>query len=168
VFNVHQKPFRLTSLPSCYFYQVYKVHIHTKKMTLGQIYKNGANRLAAASGARDCPMCTTQYLVPWLEDSANWLLSGFLGARLLKIIGLSGGPSMQRSTPPTVDCGRCTCSLQRWKSEDSLRRQVAPDCPVHHEDIQLQRSTAPKLNGRRTWHSPDCPVCPSTEKSANS
>ena len=88
-------------------------------MTLGQIYKNGANRLAAASGARDCPMCTTQYLVPWLEDSANWLLSGFLGARLLKIIGLSGGPSMQRSTVGL-----------RPQSEDSLRRQVAPDCPV--------------------------------------
>jgi hypothetical protein len=42
--------------------------------------------------------------VPWLEHLANWLLSGSLNARPLKIIGLSGETTEQRSTSTTVNC----------------------------------------------------------------
>jgi hypothetical protein len=73
-------------------------------MTVGQFYKFGANRFGGASGAPDCPVCTGQCPVPWLEHSANWPLSGFLSAHPLKIIGLYGETIEQRSTSPTVDC----------------------------------------------------------------
>jgi hypothetical protein len=71
---------------------------------MGQFDKFGANRLAAASGSSDCPVCTEKCLVPWLEHSANWPLSGFLSARPLKITGLSDETIEQRSTSPTVNC----------------------------------------------------------------
>jgi hypothetical protein len=74
---------------------------------------------------------------------------------------LSGETSVQRSTPPMVDCGTV-----RQSAESEIRRQFAtivhtglsgvpPDCLVHQKDRSLQRSTAPKPNGRLTWHSPD-------------
>jgi hypothetical protein len=112
------------------------------------------------------------------EHLANWPLSGFLGARPLKFIGLSGVPPdcpvRQRSNSqlrPTVDCAR---SQQYKKSEGSLGRQVALDCSVPQEDRRLQRSTASNPNGRLMCGThrivksgvsgapPDCPVCPST------
>jgi hypothetical protein len=85
---------------------------------------------------------------PRLKTSTNWPLSSFLRAIPLKFIelcttGLSGEPTEQRSTSPTVDCGTV-----RQKSEYSLRCQIAPDCPVSQEDRRLQRSTAPNPNGR--------------------
>jgi hypothetical protein len=66
-------------------------------MTAGQFFKFGANRLAAPSGAPDSP-------VRWLEHSANWLLSGFLSARPLKIIGQSGETTSNGQLRSTVDC----------------------------------------------------------------
>jgi hypothetical protein len=75
---------------------------------------------------RHCPM-------PWLEHIANWLLSGFLSAHPLKIIGLS-------SVPPDCPVGQrsngqlrqrsTTQQFDRQRSEDRLRCQVAPDCLV--------------------------------------
>jgi hypothetical protein len=64
--------------------------------------------------------------------------------------GLSGEPTKQRSTSPTVNCGRLHHNLKRLKVRDSLWCQVAPDCPVHHKDRRLQWSTAPNPNGRLT------------------
>jgi hypothetical protein len=118
------------------------------KMTLGQFYKFGANRLAPASGAPGCPVCIRQCQVPWLEHSANWLLSGFLGARpqnhrfVRCATELSGVPP---DYPVSSLCnGRlrdCTRSLQRQKSEDSLRRQVAPNCLLCHRTVRCTKRT---------------------------
>jgi hypothetical protein len=58
----------------------------------------------------------------------------------------SNGQLRQRSTVEQSD---------RQKSEDSLRCQIAPDCPMPQEDRRLPRLTAPNPNGRLTWHSPD-------------
>jgi hypothetical protein len=41
------------------------------------------------------------------------------------VTGLSGEPTEQRSTLPTVDCNQLCCSLKRQKVRDSLRCQVA-------------------------------------------
>jgi hypothetical protein len=40
-----------------------------------------------------------------LEHSANWPLSGILGARSLKITGLSGETTSNGHLRPTIDCG---------------------------------------------------------------
>jgi hypothetical protein len=80
----------------------------------------------------------------------------------LKITRLSGVHRTVRWTHrATIDSanGRLRSSLKRQKSEGSLRCQVAPDCPVHHKDRRLQRSTTPNLNGRLTWHAPDSEQC---------
>jgi hypothetical protein len=37
---------------------------------------------------------------------------------------------------------------------------VPPDCPVHLQDKELQRSTAPNPNDVLTWHAPDNEHCP--------
>jgi hypothetical protein len=96
------------------------------------------------------------------EHIANWSLSVFLSARPLKFIGLSGAPPdcpvrqwsnrqiRQRSTAEQSD---------RQKSQDSLRCQIAADCPMPREDRILQWSIAPNPNGRLTWHSPDSEQC---------
>jgi hypothetical protein len=55
--------------------------------------------------------------------------------------GLSSELTRQRSTLPKVDSGRLLHSLKRQKSEDSLRRQVAPDCPVCHRTVRCTTRT---------------------------
>jgi hypothetical protein len=96
--------------------------------------------------------------VPWLEHLANWLLSGFLSARPLKIIGLSGVPPDCPVIPRSNNQLRQRSTAQQsnhQRPEDSLRCQIAPDCPVQQEDKRLQRSTALNPNSQLTWHSPD-------------
>jgi hypothetical protein len=39
VFDVHHKPYGLTSLPSECFYQVHKVHINIQRKCVGKFYK---------------------------------------------------------------------------------------------------------------------------------
>jgi hypothetical protein len=131
-------------------------------MTLGEFYSVGAKQnWCSLRRTGQCP-------VPWPEQLANWLLSGFLSAHPLKIIGLSGVPPdcpvRQRSNGqlhPMVDCADCgvVCSTE-VRSQSTTSRytglsDVPPDCPVQQEDKRLQRSTAPNPNGRLTWHSPD-------------
>jgi acetyl esterase/lipase len=102
------------------------------------------------------------------EHSANWPLSGFLGARPLKYTGLSGVPPdclvIQQSNDhlrPMVDCTNCGAVYGA-----EVRRQstttgctglsgVPPDCPVQQKDRELQLSIAPNPNGQLTWHTPD-------------
>jgi hypothetical protein len=131
-------------------------------MTLGEFYMFGAKQ-------NWCSLCRTRhYLVPWLERSANWPLSGILGARPLKIIGLSGVPPdcpvRQRAT---VNFAQWSTVWLRAQSEAlEVRRQstttghtglsgVQPNCPVQQKNRLLERSSAPNPNGRLTWHSPD-------------
>jgi hypothetical protein len=139
------------------------------------------NRTAPACGASECPVCTGQCPVPRLLSPANWPLSGKCSASRLKIIGLSG-------VPP--DCPLSNGHLHQWSTaaaatdseRQKVRRQSAmldrTELWVHQKDRRLQRTTAPNPNGRLTWHAPDseqysvrcapnCPVCPSTENSAN-
>jgi hypothetical protein len=52
-----------------------------------------------------------------------------------------------------------TWMLRVQNVRDSLRRQVAPDCQVHHKDRRSQRSTAPNPISRLTWHAPDNEQC---------
>jgi hypothetical protein len=86
--------------------QVHKIqHKHTKKKILGNSTKFGAYKIWCSQWrTKHCP-------VPRLQPSANWPLSGFLSARPLKFIGLSGAPpdcpvSQQSNGQlrPTVDC----------------------------------------------------------------
>jgi hypothetical protein len=106
--------------------------------------------------------------MPWLERSANWPLSGILGARPLKFTGLSGAPPncSMRQRAMVNFAQRSTVRLRAQFAMPEVRRQsatigctglsgVPPDCPVQQKDRQLQRSTALKPNGRLTWHSPD-------------
>jgi hypothetical protein len=57
------------------------------------------------------------------------------------VTGLSGEPTKQRPTSSTVDYGRLHNSLKRQKSEDSLRHQVALDCPVCHRIVRCTKMT---------------------------
>jgi hypothetical protein len=85
---------------------VHKVHIHIqRKWSWNNSTSLDQNRLVAASGAPDCP-------VPWLEHFANWPLSSFLGARPLKITGLSG-------VPP--DCSVSSQSKGRLRQQLTVR-----------------------------------------------
>jgi hypothetical protein len=96
---------------------VHKVHINIqrKEKTLGEFYSVGAKQNC-------CSLWRTgHYPVPRLDPFANWPLSGFLRARPLKFIGLSGVPPdysvRQRSNGqlrPTVDCADCgaVCSTE--------------------------------------------------------
>jgi hypothetical protein len=130
-------------------------------MTLGQFYKIGAKDLLQQVAHKQCP-------VPWLEHSANWPLSSFLGAHPLKIIGLSSVPP---DCPVSLRCNgqlhqRSTTGLQPQSAVPEVRRQsttsgrtglsgVPPNYPVQQKDKRLQRSTAPNSNGLVTWHAPD-------------
>jgi hypothetical protein len=66
-------------------------------MALGEFYTFGAKQ--------NCYNLqrTGQCSVPWLEHLANWLLSGFISARPLKITGLSGKTTSNGQHRPTVD-----------------------------------------------------------------
>jgi hypothetical protein len=64
-------------------------------MTMEQFSSLEHNGLAIASGAPDCPVCTGQCSVHWVELSVNWPLSGILDTRPLKFTGLSGETTEQ-------------------------------------------------------------------------
>jgi hypothetical protein len=127
-------------------------------MTLGQFYKFGANKSC-------CSQWRTGLSGALAGAPPNWLLSGFLSARPLKIIGLSGVPS---------DCPvrqLATINFTQWSTlrlrvqfaAPEVRRQsattghiglsgVPPDYLMQQKTSRLQRSTAPNPNGRQTWH----------------
>jgi hypothetical protein len=137
------------------------------------------NRLAAASGAPDCPMCTEQCPVPWLEHSGNRPLSGILGTRPLNITGLSGVPPDCPMSP------RCNGRLRQWSTAGPRLQSPAPE--VRRQSAMTgctglsgapKGQKSPNSNDQLMWHAPgseqccvrcapDCPVCPSTEQSAN-
>jgi hypothetical protein len=95
--------------------------------------------------------------------------------------GLSGEPTEQRSTSPTVDCSTV------WPSEvrATLQSQNAAECPMCHRTVQCHkrtkdfngqqlqtptigwRGTQRTVNSRVSGAPPDCLVCPSTAKSTN-
>jgi hypothetical protein len=66
--------------------------------------------------------------------------------------GLSGETMEQRSTSPNGRLRDCAHSLQYQKSEDSLRWQVAPNCPVPQktEDFNGQQLQTPTVGWRGT------------------
>jgi hypothetical protein len=162
VFDIHHKPYGLTSLPSGYFSQVHKVHINIqRKLPWGNSTRLEHNRIAATCGAGHCP-------VPSLEHSANWPLSGFLSARSLKFTGLSGVPPdcpvrqqvtvnfAQRSTVRVrVQSEALEVSRQYATTGHTGLSGVPPNCPVPQKDRRIQRSTAPNHNSCLTWHAPD-------------
>jgi hypothetical protein len=79
---------------------------------------------------------TGQCPVPWLEHLTNWQLSGYLSARPLKFIGLSGETTVnfaQWSTALTA-----TQSVAQ-KSEVSLQRQDTLNCPVCHRIVRCSK-----------------------------
>jgi hypothetical protein len=159
-FDVHHKLYVLTSLPNQYFSHVHKVHIHIqRKWPWDNSTSLEHNRLAIASGTPDCPARYSQW-----HTGLSGALAGALSE--LTALGFSERSSTknhstdrwdkeQRSTSPNGRLRDCVRSMQRQKSEHSLRRQVAPNCPVQQKDRWLQRSTAPNPNGRLMWHSPD-------------
>jgi hypothetical protein len=55
--------------------------------------------------------------------------------------GLSVETTEQRSTSPNGQLCDCARSLKRQKSEDSLRRQVAPDYLVCHWTVRCSKRT---------------------------
>jgi hypothetical protein len=74
-------------------------------MTVGQFYKFGAKHTCCSQWHTGLSGVHGQCLVPWLKRSANWPLSGILGAHPLKIIGLSSVQSDCPVSGATVDCG---------------------------------------------------------------
>jgi hypothetical protein len=88
---------------------------------------------------------------------------GFLRATPLKFTGLSGDPTEQQSTLPTVDCvdERTVhrAEVRTAKLERTGLSGVPPDCPVSQEDKGLQPSTAPNPNDWLMWHAPDSEHC---------
>jgi hypothetical protein len=101
--------------------------------------------------------------VPRPKHLTNWPLSGFLKATTLKFTGLSGKPTEQQSTSPTVDYAdegtMNRAEVRTAKSERTGLSSVPPDCPMPQEDRRLQRSTAPNPNGRLMWQSPNSEQC---------
>jgi hypothetical protein len=85
-------------------------------------------------------------------------------------------PDCPVSPWPTVNFanGRLPPESETVRRLETVRRQVASDCPVRHRGRRIQRSTATDTNGRVTWQAPDneqcrvrcapdCPVGPSIE-----
>jgi hypothetical protein len=130
-------------------------------MTVGDSTSLEQNRLAAASGAPDSVRC------PGWSTSQTGRFRVFLGSSTKNhwtvrcATRLSGEPSVQRSTPPTVDCGTAPAVCSARSQKTACDSQVAglsgvpPDYPVCHEDRRLQRSTTRNPNGRLTWHTPN-------------
>jgi hypothetical protein len=80
------------------FLSCIKFTINSQQIDLGNSTKFGAYKIwRSLWRTGHCPM-------PQAAALANWSFSGFLKATPLKFIGLSGEPTEQRSTSPTVDC----------------------------------------------------------------
>jgi hypothetical protein len=131
VFDLHHKPYGLTSLHSECFYQVHKVHIKYHKNELGNSTKFGAYKFWCSQWRTGhCP-------VPRPKRLLNRPLSGFLRATALKFTGLSGAPP--------------DCPVSQW-SNDQLRprstvvqsdRQKSEQvCKVRtHQTVQCRKRT---------------------------
>jgi hypothetical protein len=107
---------------------------------------------------------------------ANWPLSSFLRATIIKFTGLFGVPpdcsvchrTVRWANGATVNfangrlCWRRNSEQCRSRTAKSKRTGVSGvplDCPVPQEDKWLQRSTTPNPNGWLTWHAPDNDKC---------
>jgi hypothetical protein len=121
-----------------------------------------ANFPALASGALDTVRCAPELSVVVFSQRA----SAIIHQTVRCATRLSGDPTEQRSTYPTVDCtdkgivNRAKVRSQKSeartaKSERTGLSGVPPDCPVPQEDKGLQRSNAPNPNGWLTWHALD-------------
>ena len=145
---------------------MHKVHIHIQgKIPWGQFYNFGAKQICTRlwrtrlSGAQAGALSELATLGNSQRSSAknHWTV--------WYAIGLSDEPTEQRSTPPIVDYGSLHCSLKRQKSEDSLRRQVAPDCLVCHwtvrcttrtDDFNSQQLQTPTIDWRGAHRTVRC------------
>jgi hypothetical protein len=98
--------------------------------------------------------------VPRLESSTNWPLSGFLRARPLKFVGLSGAPSdypmRQHSNSqlrPIVDCvtTRAVCSTRSQKTicDDRLHRTVW--CATEQSNTARGQNTSTVNRSKPQW-----------------
>jgi hypothetical protein len=104
-------------------------------MTLGDSISLEQNRLAAASGALDCPVSDALAGAPHELAALGFSQrSSTKNHRTIRCaIGLSDVPS---DCPVSTRCNdrlrqQSTAGLRPQSvAEDSLRRQVAPDCPV--------------------------------------
>lgn len=166
MFDVHHKPYGLTSLPSECFYQVHKVNIQQK--CIGEFYK----------------VWTIQVLVQLV---AHRTLFDAQAEAPRELAALGFSQSHSTKIHQTVWCvtGLSGEPIAEHKSEVSLQSQNAPDCLVCHRtvrcrkktedfnDQQLQTPTVGWHGTHRTVNSavsgapPNCPVCLSTSKSAN-
>jgi hypothetical protein len=181
MYDVHHKPYGLTSLASGYFYQVHKAHINIQRKWLEGILQNLEHTgSGVASGAADTIRCPG-----WAPRELAAL--GFSRRSSTKIhrtvrcaTGLSGETTEQQSTSPNGRLRDCARSLQYQKLDDSLRQQVTPDCPVCHQTVRCHKKTedlygqqfqTPTIDWRGTHLTvnsavssapPDCPMCPST------
>jgi hypothetical protein len=155
VFDDHHKPYGLTSLPSWYFSQVHKVHIHIQiKWPWGKFYKVGAKR-TCCSLRRTRPSGAQAGAFRELAALGISQRSSTKNHRTVRCAtGLYSETTSKSHLRPTVDCGWLRGSLQRQKSEDSLWQQVAPDCPVCHRIVRCTKRTK-FFNGWLTWHAPD-------------
>jgi hypothetical protein len=120
-------------------------HKHTKKIIWGILHGWSKNKNSYSL------WCTGQCPVPRPETFANWPLSGFLSARQLKFIGLSGAPPDYPVRQQSNDQLRQRSTVEqsdRQKSEDSLRCQIAPDCPVCHRTVRCHKKTE-DFNGQQ-------------------
>jgi hypothetical protein len=165
VFDVHHKPYGLTSLPSGCFSQVHKYqHKHTKKKTWGKSTKFGAYKIWCSQWRTGhCPVCIRHYPVPRLKTSANWILSGKLSARPLKFIGLSGAPpncpvSQQSNGQlrPMVDCAIvCTvCSTRSQKTVCDDRSHQTIRCTTGLSGAARRQKTS-TINNSKPQQSTD-------------
>jgi hypothetical protein len=164
VFDVHHKPYELTSLPSCHLSQLHKVqHKPTKKVSWGNSTKFGAKTKGAASGTPDTVRCLGR-------GTSRTGCSRVFSARVCynsqdcslchRTIRWANGTTVNFST---VDCADewtvDRAEVRTTKSECTGLSGVPPDCPVPQEDKWLQWSNAPNLNGWLTWHAPDSEQC---------
>jgi hypothetical protein len=161
MYDVHHKPYGLTSLPSGYFYQVHKAHINIQRKWLEGILQNLEHTgSGVASGAPDTIRCPG-----WAPRELAAL--GFSRRSSTKIhrtvrcaTGLSGETTEQRSTARLR--AQSAVPEVRWQSTTTGHTGlsgVPPDCPLPQEDRRLIWSTVPNPNDRLTWHSPDSEQC---------
>jgi hypothetical protein len=141
VFDVHHKPYGLTSLPSCYFSQVHKAqHKHTKKKTRWNSTKFGAYKYW-------CSQWRTRHcLVPQATTLVNWPLSGFLKATRLKFARLSGVP------PDYPVSQRSKGQLrQRSTAVQYDRQKSEPLCKVRTQrNVRCATGLSSATRGQRT------------------
>jgi hypothetical protein len=171
VFDVHHKPRRLTSFPSCHLSQVHKVqHKPTKKISWGTLQSLEQRQ------ALVLPVAHRTVSGPQTEHLTNWLLSGFSGSRstiIHRTVQWAYEATVNYAQWSTVVNSSAQCRSQKLE----LQSQNAPDCPVCHRSVRCRKRTK-DFNGQplqttmvcwrgrhRTVNSvmsgapPVCPVC---------